>query len=156
MEVDQLLHILPEPALMLSLPNGVVLAVNGQFEQAFGFVITSCAGKSLAELGFWERAEQRALLTKLTTRAASGPFDLKCFSAAGSEREVALAVTVLSEDRVLLLARDVTSERKKWRDLSRTAEILQRVFDSSLDAISLTRLRDRTYLEVNEGFLRSG
>src|SRR5215469_17374277 len=79
MEVDQLLHILPEPALMLSLPNGVVLAVNGQFEQAFGFVITSCAGKSLAELGFCERAEQRALLTKLTTRAASGPFDLKCF-----------------------------------------------------------------------------
>jgi len=40
--------------------------------------------------------------------------------------------------------------------LHRRTEILQRVFDSSLDAISISRLRDGRYIEVNEGFLRSG
>jgi PAS domain S-box-containing protein len=156
MESERLLDILPEPALVLLLTSGILLAINARFEQSFGFLRTNCTGKSLAELGACGIAEHSSFLRELVNAGPGGPFELKLWSADGTGHDVTVAAQLLDDQKALLLIRDVTAERRASRELNHKAEMHQLVFDSSLDAISISRLRDGRYVDVNEGFLRSG
>jgi len=57
-----------------------------------------------------------------------------------------------SRTGILSVGQDISEQKKAEKTLRQSEEIFSAVFHASPDAITLTRLSDGTYLEVNEGF----
>jgi len=65
-----------------------------------------------------------------------------------------IALAILSVVSVWVIARVIAAQKKAARELTKSEEKFQKAFNSSPDAIVITRIRDATILDVNEGFER--
>jgi len=128
---------------------GVVLFTNPRTHQITGYVDSELRDKTLDALLF---ANEKTRIKGLLAGFGHGEFPIDVDLVAGTKdgREVVLSVSsssVLREDNVILLSlRDVTAERKTAIALKQTKEFLERVIDSSADAIVSTDMSGRVLL----------
>jgi PAS domain S-box-containing protein len=129
--------------------NGIVLFANPRTHEITGYTATELQGRSLESIVVpHERDTTKQLLRRFATGNFPRGVDVATYTKHGSV--VVLSVTsssVLHEDNAILLSlRDVTAERKTAIALNQTKEFLERVIDSSADAIVSTDMRGQVLL----------
>jgi len=132
---------------------GRMLFVNRAAERITGFARDGLLGSELADLvARDQRAEIPDLVAKVLAGANFDPFDLQLSTTTGSPVWVSVSTsTVLAgSGAVILTFRDVTSERALESELRSTKEFLERLIDSTVDAIIASDLRGSIIL-FNQG-----
>ena len=132
---------------------GRILFVNRAAERITGFARDGLLGSELVDL---VPMEQRAQISDAISRVLAGvnvdAFDLELSTTSGSPVWVSVSTsTVLAGTGAVILAfRDVTSERALEQELRSTKEFLERLIDSTVDAIIAADLRGQILL-FNQG-----
>ena len=132
---------------------GRILFVNRAAERITGFARDGLLGSELVDL---VPADQRAQITDAIARVLAGvnteAFDLELSTTSGAPVWVSASTsTVLAGTGAVILAfRDVTAERALEHELRSTKEFLERLIDSTVDAIIAADLKGRIML-FNQG-----
>ena len=132
---------------------GRILFVNRAAERITGFARDGLLGSELVDL---VPHAQRAHIADAITRVLAGvnteAFDLELSTTSGSPVWVSASTsTVLAGTGAVILAfRDVTAERALEHELRSTTEFLERLIDSTVDAIIAADLKGRIML-FNQG-----
>jgi len=132
---------------------GRILFVNRAAERITGFARDGLLGGELVDL---VTGEQRTQIADTVARVLAGvnveSFDLQLSTTSGAPVWVSVSTsTVLAGTGAVILAfRDVTAERALEHELRSTKEFLERLIDSTVDAIIASDLRG-TIILFNQG-----
>jgi PAS domain S-box-containing protein len=132
---------------------GRILFVNRAAEHITGFAGDGLLGTELADLA---APEQRVLLPDVVSKVLAGanvePFDLSLSTTTGAPATVSVSTsTVLARTgAVIFTVRDVTAQRALETELRSTKEFLERLIDSTVDAIIAADM-DGTIILFNQG-----
>ena len=133
--------------------GGRILFVNRAAERITGFARDGLLGSELVDL---VAGEQRGQIGDTVSRVLAGAnvdsFDLQLSTTSGSPVWVSVSTsTVLAGTGAVILAfRDVTAERALEHELRSTKEFLERLIDSTVDAIIAADMRGSIIL-FNQG-----
>jgi PAS domain S-box-containing protein len=133
--------------------GGRILYVNRAAELITGFARDGLLGSELFDL---VAIEQRELIGDTVSRVLAGAnveaFDLQLFTTSGAPAWVSVSTsTVLAGTGAVILSfRDVTAERALEYELRSTKEFLERLIDSTVDAIIAADMRGQIIL-FNQG-----
>jgi PAS domain S-box-containing protein len=149
----------PDAISITRLANGVFVEVNDGFAAMTGYTREEVIGRSSRrdDLGIWVRPEDRErLVAELGSRGTvtnlEAQFrhkDGRLFIGSVSARPIQVG----GEPCLLLVVREITAARQAEEALRLSEEKLALAFNTSPDAITISRLEDGTFLEVNDGFL---
>ncbi len=133
--------------------GGRMLFVNRAAEQITGFADGGLLGTELSDL---VAGEGRQLLADVIAKVLAGdnldPFDLQLTTTGGAPVWVSASTSTVLADAgaVILTFRDVSAERALEQELRSTKEFLERLIDSTVDAIIAADLRGNVLL-FNQG-----
>jgi PAS domain S-box-containing protein len=148
----------PHIIMLTNLENGLVTDVNDNFYQVLGFTHDETVGHTTTELGIWGNVKDRQkMLTKLKEKGRvineefifhkksgepmMGLFSAESFDINGTPSLVA-AIT------------DITERRQMEQALRESEEKFSGAFHAIPEAISISRIKDGVFIDVNEGFWR--
>ena len=133
--------------------GGHILFVNRAAERITGFARDGLLGSELKDL---VATEDRELIADAIARVLAGAnvdaFDLQLFTTSGAPAWVSVSTsTVLAGTGAVILSfRDVTAERALEHELRSTKEFLERLIDSTVDAIIAADMSGKIIL-FNQG-----
>ncbi|HUJ58786.1 MAG TPA: PAS domain S-box protein, partial [Kofleriaceae bacterium] len=133
--------------------GGRILFVNRAAERITGFARDGLVGSELVDL---VPVDQRALVTDAIARVLAGvnveSFDLEISTTSGSPvwASVSTSTVLAGTGAVILSFRDVTAERALENELRSTKEFLERLIDSTVDAIIAADFKGQIIL-FNQG-----
>jgi PAS domain S-box-containing protein len=133
--------------------GGRILFVNRAAERITGFARDGLLGSELVDL---VEGDQRTQISDTVARVLAGAnvdaFDLELTTTSGTPAWVSVSTsTVLAGTGAVILSfRDVTAERALEHELRSTKEFLERLIDSTVDAIIAADMRGRIIL-FNQG-----
>lgn len=147
----------PIPIVVSSYSNGKTVDANDSFIRLSGYSREELIGRTASELGIYPDDENSdALLKKLNTEgrvhSASGLFRTK----SGETRNILRWLELVSLDEneyVHALAIDVTEKLRAERELRESEQRFATVFNANPICMSLTRMADRKFFDVNQEFL---
>ena len=133
--------------------TGAILFVNRAAERVTGFARANLTGRAMAEL---VAATSTATLAGVVDQVLAGgnvdPFDLELATTASEHLTVSVSTSTVLADTgaVILTFRDVTAQRSLEGELRATKEFLERLIDSTVDAIVAADMRGNVIL-FNQG-----
>ncbi len=144
--------------------DGMILDANKAFLDFFGFSREEIVGRTAPELGMWVEPRERDILLETVrregkcrnlevhTRLKSGEITWTLLSASTIELD---GTTCL-----LSVGRDITEQKTAEQSLAAAAEALRvsearyrTAFQTSMDAVSISRLGDGVYIDANKAYL---
>jgi PAS domain S-box-containing protein len=134
--------------------GGRILFVNRAAERITGYARDGMLGSELADLV--ANDDQRAVIADTLARVLAGvnvdAFDLQLSTTSGMPAWVSVSTSTLlaGTGAVIFAFRDVTSERALEHELRSTKEFLERLIDSTVDAIIAANLHGQIIL-FNQG-----
>ncbi|HEY3400682.1 MAG TPA: PAS domain S-box protein [Geothrix sp.] len=145
-------------AININQLDGTYQEVNETFTRLSGWTRDETLGRTTVEMGLWVNPEDRVRAMEMIKQdghfdGLEAPFRMKD----GSIRMGLLSGTLIQVDGqpcMLSITRDITERKRVEAALRRSEDKFSRAFHASPDAINLTLLKDGTYLDVSEGFMR--
>jgi len=132
------------------LDDGRCLDVNDAFISLLGWRREEIVGRSSIEFGKWLASEDREIWARELARSGRvGGMETRFRARNGDLLEVQMSSTLIElhgEACALVLAADLTENR-------RAGEKFAKVFHASPEAMSISRMRDGVYLDVNNAFV---
>ena len=152
----KILEASPDLIAINRLSDGRFIDINYQFEK-LGLLRGQIIGKSLRETGLIEPYTIKKLAAALRDKGYVNNLEIRNHYPSGDHTWLLSAslIEVGGEKCALSISRDVTQMKRTEKSMRESEEKFRRIFDSSLDAISIVRL-DGTYVDVNQAFLDSG
>ena len=146
----------PDLIAINRLSDGRFIDINYQFEK-LGLLRGQIVGKSIRETALIEPYVLKKLAAALRGKGYVDNLEVRSRFPTADHTWLLSAslIDVGGEKCVLSISRDVTQMKRTEKSLRESEEKFRRVFDSSLDAISIVRL-DGTYVDVNQAFLDNG
>ncbi len=142
----------PCPMLAQSARNGAILDVNPAFERCYGYTRDQVLGRT--DTFLWADQTQRArYLDRLISRRRTDQELATGLRADGSRFEVLISSELGDdpEDRlVITTVADITAQNEAIESLRRSEERFAKAFNFSPLKMTITRLSDGTFVEVNE------
>lgn len=142
----------PSPMVAQSARTGAILDVNPAFERCYGYARETVLGQSDEML--WADPEQRKVYTLrlfetrhvqlfqcTAMRADGSTFEAHISSEMGNDREDKLIITTVS---------DISEQAQALEKLRRSEERFAKAFNFSPLNMTITRLSDGSFIEVNE------
>lgn len=145
----------PDAITISRLQDGQLLEVNAGFERIAGYTRDEVVGKTTEELDLWSDHDRRRVVHLLRKEGRTTSVDMTLRPRSGAPRECQISCEVLKLDGVpcvVAVTRDVTKKKLVERRLQASEEKFAKAFRSSPDAITISRLSDGLFLDVNEGF----
>jgi diguanylate cyclase (GGDEF)-like protein/PAS domain S-box-containing protein len=137
--------------------DGTFLEANQAALETFGRSREEMIGKTALSLGAWPNPEDRAALMR--SMQAGEPVYLRPVTIqrpSGERRDLLVSaawVEIEQQKQMLMSAVDITDVHRTEEMLRRSEERFEKIFQSSPDAIVISRLSDGRYLEVNQRWL---
>ncbi|WP_137919630.1 PAS domain-containing sensor histidine kinase [Hydrogenophaga sp. 2FB] len=148
----RIFHISPIPMLAQSARSGMILDLNPAFERCYGYTKAQALGRQDDFL--WVDAERRETYLALLfaarrveqfpargLRADGSTFDALVSSAMGDDREDKLVMTTIT---------DVSAQNEVMERLRRSEERFAKAFNFSPLNMTISRLSDGSFIEVNQ------
>jgi PAS domain S-box-containing protein len=140
-------------------PNGVIAYANTAFATLLGFErAEQLVGRPAIELAHPdEHATVRARVAGLReTGKPTPPNNVRLVARDGSSRWIetrGMTVSYEGKPAVTVIARDITERRKSEEALRLSEERFSKIFQASPAGISITRLSDARFVDVNQRFV---
>ena len=144
---------------LIELGSRLVLDVNEQFVRLSGYRRDEVVGKTTSELNLWATpgiekefvrrigAGENVKNLEVTFRTKEGKI-IPCLLSS-------VMITLHGRPCVMTLTSDIAELRESQQQLRESEATLRRIFDASLDWLSIIDLTTGDYLDVNESFARS-
>jgi PAS domain S-box-containing protein len=149
----------PEAVSISAEQDGRYLDINDAFTRLFGWTQKEAVGKSALELGLWADPDDRARwIEALRTNGSARDFEALFRRKDGEFRSVLISAGILELDGerwILSFCYDNTERKRTQEALRRSEDKFSSVFQASPIAISLARLSDGTFLDINPAFVRT-
>ncbi|MHB8771588.1 MAG: PAS domain-containing hybrid sensor histidine kinase/response regulator [Syntrophales bacterium] len=119
-------HMSPVPTTINRFDDGRYLDVNDSFLRMLGYARAEVVGRTIAELGIWDREDHRALVRKLHEQGFVRDEMLHLVTKTGERRDVLNScelMTLKGEQFVLSIGYDVTEQRRLERQLRRSQKL---------------------------------
>ncbi|MGB9407821.1 MAG: PAS domain S-box protein, partial [Terracidiphilus sp.] len=147
-----------------NLEDGKFIEVNEAFLKVTGFKRDEVIGHTALEIGIWANsAERQKLVEEIRKNAVCRNFETQYRTREGTLRWGVLSVSQIEIGGVaciLSITRDITDAKAAEERLAAAAEALRlseeryrTAFQTSLDAISIIRLSDTMFIDVNQSLL---
>jgi PAS domain S-box-containing protein len=131
--------------------------VNHQFIQLSGFTREEVMDRTSQELGLWLVPEQRVVfLEHLRERGFVDGLEISLRNRSGQVVPVlmsAVVVKLAGEDHNLSVVRDISRLREAEQKIRESEATQRRIFNASLDWMSIIDMGTGDYLDVNESFV---
>lgn len=138
------------------LSDGVVVDVNEKYEELTGYTRAALVGTSTFDLDLWvDRARRDDVLGELREEGVVRERELRVRRQDGGIRTLQASlqrVDVQGTPCVLTTAIDITERRHAARMEQESRSLLDIVFRASPSAISITRLTDGRFVDINEAW----
>jgi diguanylate cyclase (GGDEF)-like protein/PAS domain S-box-containing protein len=144
--------------------NGRFIDVNEAFLKNLGYKREEVIGRTSLELGLWDNpVDRQRLMEEIRENSVCRSFETRYRISNGSLRWGLLSVSTIEMNGVpcvLSVTRDITEAKLAEERLASAAEALRLseeryriVFQTSLDGISIARLSDMRFIDVNQALL---
>ena len=156
--LSKIIKTTPDASCITRLADGTFLQINQAFTDITGYAPEELLGRSSLPGGvaLWTRVEDRErMVTELRTKGEVISLEMALRIRDGTIRTSLLSARVLEingEKCILTIAHDITERKRMEGALRLSNEKFSKVFAASPDPISITRLSDGKYLEVNQSF----
>ncbi len=134
------------------------IEVNDAFTQMSGYTREEAVGRKAEELDLWCHPEQRDhVMKQLQESGVVRDVMSRLRRKDGKEVEVSVAAALIDigdEQGVLWTLRDVTAQKAALEAVRASENKFAAAFRDSADCMSILRLSDRTFIEVNDAFTR--
>jgi diguanylate cyclase (GGDEF)-like protein/PAS domain S-box-containing protein len=137
--------------------DGIFIEANRAAQEVFGRTREEMIGQTALSLGAWPEPEDRAALMR--SMQAGEPVYLRPVTIrrpSGELRDLLVSaawVEINRQKQMLMSAVDITEVHRTEELLRHSEERFEKIFQSSPDAIVISRLEDGRYLEVNQRWL---
>jgi PAS domain S-box-containing protein len=150
--------ILPNGVSIARLRDGQILETNDSFKEITGWDRDEVLGRSSLEIHFWNDPADRLLLVEelnagrdvlqreFLFRRKDGTVRIGTFSAR--------FIRIAGEECIVFVIQDITERKETEKALQESEEKFARVFRMSPDIMTITRLSDNVYVDVNDEFTR--
>ena len=150
--------ILPNGVSIARLRDGQILETNDSFKEITGWDRDEVLGRSSLEINFWNDPADRLLLVEelkagrdvlqreFLFRRKDGTVRIGTFSAR--------FIRITGEECIVFVIQDITERKETEKALQESEEKFARVFRMSPDIMTITRLSDSVYVDVNDEFTR--
>jgi len=148
----------PDMIIITNLEDGSYVEVNDSFVKTTGYTRKQLIGHNVGEFNLWVKPAELDRMTRLLAeqgKIRNEEYDFRTKS--GEIRTWLCSADIISiggRECILAVAIDIT-ERKKVREaLRESEEKFSKAFHTSPISVSISRLKDGKFIEVNESFLR--
>ncbi len=150
-----------DPVALAEADNrGAIIEVNSEFLRVHGFTREQVIGRSPAEIGLWTSPEQlRILMRGVRARGSVRNMEAAVRDRRGGTLPCLLSATLVEHGGrpcVLCIVRDISDRKETERKLLEHAAALERILDTSHEAITVNRLSDGAYVNVSRSFQGAG
>ncbi len=148
----------PHPMVLHSLKDGRISDANDSYLRALGFTRREITGRTPEELGMWRDEDRDAFVQLLRQRREIRNLETQYFTKSGHLRKGLLSAEIIQiagEKFVLLGVLDVTERLLSEAALRASEERFSKAFHASPDPMSINRIRDGVYIDVNEASTRA-
>ncbi|OGN95223.1 MAG: hypothetical protein A2Y89_02425, partial [Chloroflexi bacterium RBG_13_51_18] len=148
----------PHMIIITDVTDGKYIEVNDAFVNCTGYTREEFIGHNVSEFDLWDKPEEMEKMTRLVQehgRFRNEEYDFRTKS--GEIRTWLCSADVVSiggQMRMLAVAVDITERKNTQEALRESEERFSRAFNASPISLSISRLGDGIFLEVNESFLR--
>ncbi len=151
-------HSSPMAAIILRVSDGNILDINNNFERDFGWALDDIKARSLWESGIYpDRASRQQWLDALDRDGRVTQWECQWVCKDGGKRVVSISADTTELDGylcVMAFISDIDEIRRKERALSESEVRYRTAFETSPDAIAISKLSDGSFYMVNQGFLK--
>ena len=148
----------PLPAVITRADTGCFIDINDAAIRFGGWRREEVIGRTAPELGLWADPQERSrALAVLMTTGHLRDFESTSRTRAGELRSTLISAEPIDLEGarcILTTIYDITERKRIEEELHRSEQKFSRVFHSSPTAISLTRMVDGRFADVNEAWIR--
>jgi PAS domain S-box-containing protein len=148
----------PHMIIITDMENGNYVEVNDTFVNNTGYTREELVGHNYNELNLWvDPLEMQRMVQKLVEQGGFKNDEYNFRTKSGEIRTWLCSGDIVSiggKKRMLAIAADITERKKAEEALRESEERFSRAFSASPISLSISRLGDGKFLEVNESFLR--
>ena len=148
----------PDMIIITDTTEGKYIEVNDSFIQNTGYKREELVGHSVSEIDLWvEPAEAERFTRTIQEQGKVRNEEFKFRRKTGEIRTWLCSADVVSiggERRMLAVAADITERKNTEEALKESEEKFSKAFHASPFSISISRLGDGKFIEVNDSFLR--
>ena len=145
----------PDAITISRLRDGLLLEVNAGFERIAGYSRAEAIGRTTNELRLWSDFDRDRMVEAIEHDGHADNMSFAFRRKGGELRHCLFSCELLDIDGeacLVAVTRDVTESRVIEAKLRASEEKFAKAFRSSPDAITISRLRDGLFLDVNDGF----
>ncbi len=147
----------PEVITISKLDDGIVLEVNESFTQSTGFAREEVIGRSGKDIGIWSNERDRGkIIRKLKKGGSVRNQEYKFRSKSGKQLTVLLSAEIINignEPCLLIATNDITKRKQAEEALIESEAKFSVAFRSSPGLMSISRIKDGKFIEVNDSFV---
>jgi len=136
--------------------EGKFLEVNDSYCDMTGYTQEELLKMSVADVEALENLEQITRHIKEIVKKGSGRFETqhRCKDGRMIDIEINAKYPDIGEEQVIVFVRDITEHKAAEKAIQESEEKFSKAFHASPGSISISRVKDGTFIEVNESFLR--
>jgi PAS domain S-box-containing protein len=154
----QFFHQSPDYLLIQDIENNVFLDANDRIIKRLGFTRQELVGVHDALKDYWVSTDDRdRYFSTIREQGECSNFDTSFRTKTNEIVEVSLSTAkAVIDNRLCLIitATDITARKNTERALVKSEEKFSKVYHASPDGIIITRLKDGSFLDVNDSFLK--
>ncbi len=151
-------HSSPDMMAIMSIRDGQYTEVNDSFVNSLGYSREEIVGHKAHELNLFASPEESAKMNRiLKEQGHLRQEELFFLTKSGETRTWLCSIDIISiggGPSMLCVATDITERKKIQEALRESEEKFSRAFHASPGSISISRLSDGKFIEVNDSFLR--
>jgi PAS domain S-box-containing protein len=149
----------PDMMCIVNLRDGKYTDVNDSFVHVLGYSREELIGHQADEFNLWQNPEEAEKMTRLMQEQGEVKHEEYHFRTKSGEMRTWLCsadtLTIGGDPCMLAVATDITERKKARQALQESEEKFSKAFNASPISLSISRLSDGMFLEVNESFLRN-
>ena len=149
----------PDAIVMTGFPVTNIVEVNDGFINMSGFSREEVIGKSPLDLRLWAyEADREKVFEELKRNGAVNNKEIELRTKNGSivtSLFSSVFIEIDGEKYMLTVVRDITEMKRLERILAESEEKFRLTFDTSPDVMTINRMSDGLFVEVNQAFIRN-